>query len=119
MRITFTWLFPYAQAVIYPIIYVNQRSFNVDRARFYAAEILAGLEHLHKLRIVYRDLKPENVLLDSEGHCRLNDMGLAKVIRGRWTRGKAGTPGYWAPEIINKREYDFSVDLWEFRCCFV
>ncbi|XP_064293674.1 rhodopsin kinase GRK1-like [Phalacrocorax carbo] len=65
------------------------------RAVFYTAQILLGLEHLHQHRIVYRDLKPENVLLDDAGHVRLSDMGLAVELKDGQTktRGYAGTPG--------------------------
>ena len=52
--------------------------FDETRARFYAAEIVSALEYLHGQGVVYRDLKPENVLIDSEGHIRLTDFGLSK-----------------------------------------
>uniref|UniRef100_A0A674GJP4 G protein-coupled receptor kinase n=1 Tax=Taeniopygia guttata TaxID=59729 RepID=A0A674GJP4_TAEGU len=69
--------------------------FAEPRAVFYTAQILLGLEHLHQHRIVYRDLKPENVLLDDAGHVRLSDMGLAVELKDgeSKTRGYAGTPG--------------------------
>ncbi|XP_054028877.1 rhodopsin kinase GRK1 [Dryobates pubescens] len=82
------------------------------RAVFYTAQILLGLEHLHQHRIVYRDLKPENVLLDDAGHVRLSDMGLAVELKDgeNKTRGYAGTPGFMAPEVLRDEEYDWSVD---------
>ncbi|XP_005317024.2 rhodopsin kinase GRK1 isoform X1 [Ictidomys tridecemlineatus] len=82
------------------------------RATFYAAQMLSGLEHLHQRRIVYRDLKPENVLLDDGGNIRISDLGLAvELPEGQSkTRGYAGTPGFMAPELLRGEEYDFSVD---------
>ncbi|XP_060111631.1 rhodopsin kinase GRK1 [Heteronotia binoei] len=90
----------------------NNPGFEESRAVFYAAQIICGLEHLHQNRIVYRDLKPENVLLDDAGHVRISDLGLATEIpEGQEkTKGFAGTPGFTAPELLKGVEYDFSVD---------
>jgi len=91
--------------------------FNPDRARFYAAEVLLGLEHLHSLNVVYRDLKPANILLDKEGHCVISDLGLAIEIdpkRPEKTRRYAGTPGYMAPEILAGKGTYFTSDWWTF-----
>ncbi|XP_036171796.1 rhodopsin kinase GRK1 [Myotis myotis] len=86
--------------------------FQQPRAIFYVAQILSGLEHLHQRGIVYRDLKPENVLLDDEGNIRISDLGLAVELKEGQTKtkGYAGTPGFMAPELLRGEEYDFSVD---------
>ncbi|XP_059912623.1 rhodopsin kinase GRK1b [Gadus macrocephalus] len=86
--------------------------FNEIRACFYTAQVICGLEHLHQHRIVYRDLKPENLLLDDAGHVRLSDLGLAvELPPGKdTTTGYAGTPGFMAPELLQKKAYDYSVD---------
>ncbi|XP_004621461.2 rhodopsin kinase GRK1 [Sorex araneus] len=98
----------------YHIYNVNeeQPGFPEPRAAFYTAQILCGLEHLHQRAIVYRDLKPENVLLDDDGNIRISDLGLAVELKDGQTktRGYAGTPGFMAPELLLGEEYDFSVD---------
>ena len=84
-----------------------------DTAKFYAAQIVLGLQELHRHWIVYRDLKPENVLLDAKGNVQITDFGLAFMLRDedkRRTRGQAGTRGYMAPETMGVRGYGLSVD---------
>ncbi|XP_006883874.1 PREDICTED: rhodopsin kinase [Elephantulus edwardii] len=98
----------------YHIYNVNEENPGLEepRAIFYTAQIISGLEHLHQHRIVYRDLKPENVLLDNDGNIRISDLGLAVELKDdeTKTKGYAGTPGFMAPELLRSEEYDFSVD---------
>ncbi|XP_004746040.1 rhodopsin kinase GRK1 [Mustela putorius furo] len=98
----------------YHIYNVNEENpgFQEPRAVFYTAQIISGLEHLHQRGIVYRDLKPENVLLDDDGNIRISDLGLAVQLKDGQTKtkGYAGTPGFMAPELLRGEEYDFSVD---------
>ncbi len=73
--------------------------FTNETARFYTAEILLAFQHLHDFNIVYRDLKPENLLITRSGHIKITDFGFAKIVTDRtWTL--CGTPEYLAPEII-------------------
>ncbi|NXC21543.1 GRK5 kinase, partial [Corythaeola cristata] len=91
--------------------------FEDERVVFYAAEICCGLQHLHQEGIVYRDLKPENILLDDDGHIRISDLGLAiKIPEGETIRGRVGTVGYMAPEVIKNERYTFSPDWWGLGC---
>ena len=91
------------------------RKFSEAMAQFYAAELLLALGHLHSKGIIYRDLKPENVLFDSEGHVKLGDFGLAKDnIRHPYKGASSvcGTPEYMAPEILLQMGHGFCVDYW-------
>lgn len=91
------------------------RRFPERVARFYAAELLLAIGHLHKRGIIYRDLKPENVLLDAEGHVKLGDFGLAKDNIQHPCEGASsmcGTPEYMAPEVLSQAGHGFCVDYW-------
>jgi serine/threonine protein kinase len=59
------------------------RKFSEEQAKFYFAEILLGVEYLHSNNVVYRDIKPENILIDTDGHIRIADFGLSKIIPNR------------------------------------
>ncbi|KAI4087839.1 MAG: hypothetical protein LQ344_006531 [Seirophora lacunosa] len=89
--------------------------FDLNTARFYAAEIVLILEFLHNVQgIAYRDMKPENILIDAEGHLKLVDFGFAKKVETRETYTLCGTPEYLAPEVIrNSGKYRSVSPLFE------
>ncbi|KAL8678549.1 MAG: hypothetical protein Q9186_005094 [Xanthomendoza sp. 1 TL-2023] len=93
----------------------RRKRFDVDTARFYAAEIVLILEFLHTVQgIAYRDMKPENILIDAEGHLKLVDFGFAKKVESRETYTLCGTPEYLAPEVIKNSGHGTAVDWWAF-----
>ncbi|KAF7726218.1 camp-dependent protein kinase catalytic subunit [Apophysomyces ossiformis] len=95
---------------LFTLLRKNKR-FSEDLGRFYAAEVLLALAYLHSKDIVYRDLKPENLLLDAEGHIKIADFGFAKHVPDvTWTL--CGTPDYLAPEIIQSKAYGKAADYW-------
>ncbi|KAI9883206.1 MAG: hypothetical protein M1823_005032 [Watsoniomyces obsoletus] len=93
----------------------HSKLFDVPTARFYAAEILLILEFLHEtLHVVFRDLKPENLLLDAEGHIKLVDFGFARNVAKGSSYSLCGTPEYLAPETIESKGHNTAVDWWAF-----
>jgi len=84
-----------------------------NSSQFYAACILEALGYLHARNIVYRDMKPENALIDKDGYCIMVDFGFAKIVVDK-TYTLCGTPEYLAPEIIMSKGHDKAVDYWSF-----
>jgi cGMP-dependent protein kinase len=88
--------------------------------QFYIGSMLLSLEYLHNKFIIYRDIKPENILVDNLGIMKLIDLGTAKKLdekKNARTFTIIGTPHYMAPEIITGKGYSFSVDLWSVGIC--
>uniref|UniRef100_A0A8C8BVX6 cGMP-dependent protein kinase n=1 Tax=Oncorhynchus tshawytscha TaxID=74940 RepID=A0A8C8BVX6_ONCTS len=91
----------------------DRGSFEDSTTRFYTACVVEAFAYLHSKGIIYRDLKPENLILDHKGYAKLVDFGFAKKIEfGKKTWTFCGTPEYVAPEIILNKGHDISADYW-------
>ena len=89
-----------------------EKRFSEQRAKFYLCEVLLALENLHQRDIIFRDLKPDNVVLDEEGHCKLTDFGLSKegVNESKYAQSFCGSIAYLAPEMLKKQGHGKAVD---------
>ncbi|CAG9333515.1 unnamed protein product [Blepharisma stoltei] len=93
---------------------IRKRKLNIKEITFISAEIVLAVEHLHNQGVIYRDLKPENVMLDASGHIKLVDFGLSKIIDDDRAQTACGSAEYMAPEIIRRQLYTYSADWWSF-----
>ncbi|XP_056403757.1 protein kinase C delta type-like isoform X3 [Hyla sarda] len=89
-------------------------SLNIEIVRFYTAEIACGLHFLHRQNVVHRDIKPDNIMLDRDGHICIIDLGLAQdgVTSSNKIQGVTGTLLYMAPEVLQRKSYHAAVDWW-------
>ena len=96
----------------------KDKRFSEDRARMYMAEILLAIEDLHKRDIIFRDLKPDNVVFDEDGHAMLTDFGLSKegVMNNSGAKSFCGSPAYLAPEMLKRSGHGKSVDWYLLGC---
>jgi len=91
----------------------KKKRFSEERALFYAAQMVLALEHLHSKNIIYRDLKPENVLIDAQGYIRITDFGLSRMnVSGNDAMSISGTKEYLAPEVLLRLGYGKAADWW-------
>ena len=90
-----------------------ENTLSLEKAQFYSGQIVFVLEYLHSKNIIFRNLKPENILINKNGYIKIKDFELSKEIEDR-TYTMCGTPGYLAPEIILNKGYGLSVDWWAF-----
>jgi len=90
----------------------KHRKFDIDVARVYAAEVVLAIEYLHKNNIIFRDLKPDNVVFDQDGHCLLTDFGLSKqnVYPITVCNSFCGSVAYLAPEMLKRAGHTRSID---------
>ncbi|XP_015417536.1 PREDICTED: serine/threonine-protein kinase N2 isoform X1 [Myotis davidii] len=96
------------------MMHIHTDVFSEPRAVFYAACVVLGLQYLHEHKIVYRDLKLDNLLLDTEGFVKIADFGLCKEGMGYGDRTSTfcGTPEFLAPEVLTETSYTRAVDWW-------
>lgn len=91
----------------------KDRKFTESRSKIYAYCIALALGHLHEQKIIYRDIKPENILMGEDGYISLTDFGLAKVLEANEVANSfCGTPEYMAPEIIDDTGHSYPIDWW-------
>jgi len=89
----------------------KMRSFDEPSARFFAGCVIEAFDYMHSLNVIYRDLKPENLVLDGDGYLKVTDFGFAKVVVNK-TFTLCGTPDYLAPEIVTGQGHGKGVDWW-------
>ena len=94
------------------LIKLNQK-LPIEHAKFYVACIITVLDYLHKKKIIYRDLRPENVVINSNGYVKLCEFTLSKKLKEDYTDSLCGIPEYYSPEMINKTGYNKSIDFWQ------
>ena len=82
----------------------------------YLLQLCSGLETLHKINIMHRDLKPKNIFLTAHNQIRLGDLGCAKVMKAGMARTQIGTPYYMSPEIWEHKSYNAASDIWALGC---
>ena len=97
----------------------SKKTLDMKEIAFYSAEVFCALQYLHSIHCVYRDLKPENVLIAADGHVKLVDFGLSKrLLRHERTKTLCGTPEYIAPEMLSREGHGYEVDWWQLGIFF-
>ena len=94
-------------------LWAEKKMFNIEWTQFYIAELVVALDDLHSKNIIHRDIKLENILIDSKGHIKLTDFGVSKILNNNEkAKTMVGTVSYVAPEIASGKRYDKAVDWW-------
>ena len=114
---SFCYVMEYCEGGTLHSLMSRLQRFHEDLARFYAAEIILAVNVLHECSTIHRDIKPGNILLDRDGHCKLADFGLSQDGMFKWMlTAMCGTEAYMAPEIRQGRLYGPEVDWWSVGC---
>ena len=110
--VTLNFLYEYIPGGSLNTLLKIQKRLSLNSARFYLASILTIFDYLHKKNIIYRDLRPQNILFNKNGYIKLAEFGLAKKMESDVTFTMCGTPEYYSPEMIRKTGYNKSTDYW-------
>ena len=90
-----------------------QEIFPEQRIKFYAMQMIIALDILHKNNIMHRDIKPDNLMIDSEGYLKMIDFGLARILNpNQLAYTQCGTPDYMSPEVVQGHNYSYSSEWW-------
>ncbi|POR35210.1 Protein kinase-like domain protein [Tolypocladium paradoxum] len=99
--------------------HISRKTFTEEAVRFWIAELGCALRYVHTQGIIHRDVKPDNVLLDADGHVHLTDFNVASdIIPGRILTSKSGTLAYLSPEVYSGKGYDIRADWWSLGVLF-
>ena len=110
--VTFNFLYDYIPGGNLNTLLKAQKRFSLESAKFYLASMITALDYLHKKSIIYRDLRPQNILIAKSGYIKLADFGLSKKMESEMTFTMCGSPEYYSPEMIRKSGYNKSTDFW-------
>jgi protein kinase A len=109
---TLNFLYEYIAGGTLNTLIKSYKRLSIDHAKFYLASLVTTLDYLHQKNIIFRDLKPDNILINSNGYIKLCSFLFSKKMDSDITFTTCGTPEYYAPEMINKSGYNKSVDFW-------
>ncbi|KAI0103041.1 kinase-like domain-containing protein [Nemania sp. FL0031] len=99
--------------------HISRKTFTEEAVQFWISELACALRYVHGQGIIHRDVKPDNVLLDADGHVHLTDFNVASdIIRGKMLTSKSGTLAYLAPEVYGGKGYDTRADWWSLGVLF-
>ena len=110
--ITLNFLYEYISGGNLNTLLKAQKRLPLYNAKFYLASIITAFDYLHKKNIIYRDLRPQNILICKDGYIKLAEFGLAKKMESDVTFTMCGTPEYYSPEMIRKTGYNKNTDFW-------